>query len=72
MCIRDRYSIILKYSKQFDVVTTSKIMKNAIPVIIKKGFKLSESIIHEIESRKIENNELDDVLDFDELDINEF
>lgn len=66
------YSIILKYSKQFDVVTTSKIMKNAIPVIIKKGFKLSESIIHEIESRKIENNELDDVLDFDELDINEF
>lgn len=66
------YSIILKYSKQFDVVTTSKIMKNAIPVIIKKGFKLSESIIHEIESRKIENNELDDFLDFDEFDNNEF
>ena len=66
------YSIILKYSKQFDVVTTSMIMKNAIPVIIKKGFKLSESIIQEIESRKIENNEFDDFLDFDEFDINEF
>ena len=66
------YSIILKYSKQFDVVTTSKIMKIAIPVIVKKGFKLSESIINEIESRKIENNELDDFLDFDEFNIEEF
>lgn len=62
------YSIILKYSKQFDVVTTSKIIKNAIPVIVKKGFKLSESIIYKIESRKIENNEFDDFLDFDEFD----
>lgn len=62
------YSIILKYSKQFDVVTTSKIIKNAIPVIIKKDFKLSESIIHKIESRKIENNEFDDFFDFDEFD----
>ena len=62
------YSIILKYSKKFDVVTTSKIIKNAIPVIIKKGFKLSESIIYKIESRKIENNEFDDFLDFDEFD----
>ncbi len=61
------YSTILKSSNKYDVITTSKIMKDAIPVIIKKNKKLNDDDIASIESHKIVTDDYDEMLNLDEL-----
>jgi len=56
------YSFILKFSQKFYAITTSAIIKKAIPIILEKGYKLDESIIKYIENLNCDINEINTFL----------
>lgn len=68
------YSVILRYSKKYTVTTSSNVLQNARPYVVKKGFNVNEiefesadTSTNDVEFVDINDEDILDYIDFDDL-----